>query len=146
MNTLFRRIWKERSGYAFIAPLLGYIGMFIFLPVVYTIVLSFTRHEFLRPTKDALVGLVNYVEWFHDPAIWETFKNTLYFLAMYIPTHVLYGLVLALLTNSIVNRRVATLYRSLLYLPVVLPLPIVAYAWKWMYDPTIGVFTHIIER
>jgi len=26
-----------------------------------------------------------------------------------------------------------------------LPLPIVAYAWKWMYDPTIGVFTHIIE-
>jgi multiple sugar transport system permease protein len=144
-NTLVRRIWKERSGYAFIAPLLAYMGMFIFLPVVFMIVLSFSRHEFLRPAKNMMVGLANYAEWFRDPAVWETFKHTLYFLAMYIPTHVLYGLILALLTNSVVNRRAATVYRSLLYLPVVLPLPIVAYAWKWMYDPTIGVFTHIIK-
>jgi len=34
----------------------------------------------------------------------------------------------------------------LLYVPVILPFPVVAYAWKWMYDPTWGIFNHLLGK
>ncbi len=144
MRSLLSRIWKGRDGYLYIAPLMAFFLVFVFVPVVYTLALSFMRHEFLKPGSTTFVGFSNYIEWFRDPAVWETAKNTFYFLILYIPAHVIYGLLLALLTHSVKNDRISTAYRSFLYLPVVLPLPIVAYAWKWMYDPTIGVFNHIL--
>lgn len=136
--------WKGRIGYLFIAPLLVYVGVFVFFPVAYTVGLCFMRYEFLRPSRNAFVGFANYIEWARDPEVWHSFKITFYFLAMYIPFHVIYGLVLALLLYKITNRRLSTFYRCLLYFPVVLPLPIVAYAWKWMYDPTFGVLNHFL--
>jgi len=137
-------IWKGRIGYLFIAPLLAYIGIFVFFPVGYTLMLSFMRYEFLRPSRNAFVGFANYIEWACDPEVWHSFKITFYFLAMYIPSHVIYGLVLALLLFKVTKRKMSTLYRCLLYIPVVLPLPIVAYAWKWMYDPSWGVINHLL--
>lgn len=139
-----KEMWRSRISYLFITPLLAYIGVFVFFPVGYTVVLSFMRFEFLRPSRTTFIGFSNYIEWFRDPAVWHSLKITFYFLAMYIPAHVLYGLALALLINKVTNRRLSTFYRCLLYIPVVLPLPIVAYTWKWMYDPTWGVANHLL--
>jgi len=140
----FQEIWKGKVGYLFITPLLVYFGFFVAFPAVYTIMLSFMRYKFLQPSHTRFVGFANYIEWFHDPAVWETFRITLRFLAIYLPAHIIYGLILALLLNKVVSKRLSTFYRCLLYIPVVLPLPIVSYAWKWMYDPGYGVFNHLL--
>lgn len=131
-------------GYLFIAPLLAYIAIFVFLPIGYTLLLSFMRYEFLAPSHNAFVGLSNYIEWARDPEVWHSFKITLYFLAMYIPSHILCGLLLAVLLYSVANSKLATIYRCLLYIPVVLPFPVVVYAWKWIYDPTWGIFNQLL--
>lgn len=133
-------------GYLFIAPLLICITVFVFLPIGYTLLLSFMRYEFLAPSRNAFVGFANYVEWIGDPEVWHSFKVTLYFLAMYIPSHILCGLLLAILLYAVANSKLATTYRCLLYVPVVLPFPVVIYAWKWMYDPTWGVFNQLLAK
>ena len=143
-HPLLKKMWREKEGYLYIAPLMIFVGVFVFYPIIYTFIITTMRYEFLRPDRREFIGLANYVEWFKDPAVWETGGNTLHFLAIYIPIHIVYGLILALLTHSLINKKATTVYRSLLYLPVVLPMPIVAVAWKWMYDPTLGVFNHLL--
>ncbi len=133
-------------GYLFIVPLLAYITIFVFVPIGYTLTLSFMRYEFLAPSRNSFIGFANYLEWGRDPEVWHSLKVTLYFLVMYIPSHVLCGLFLAILLYSVANRRLATVYRCLLYIPVVLPFPVVAYVWKWMYDPSWGIFNELLGK
>lgn len=120
--------------------------MFVLYPVLRTFYLTFMRYEFLRPDRRHFVGLDNYITWFQDPRGLETFWVSLKFFLMYVPSSTLLALLLALALDRVGRAYFATLYRTIFYLPVVLPAGIIFIVWTWIYDPTWGVMNTLIQN
>lgn len=85
------------------------------------------------------VGTENYRELFRDPTFWISLSNTVVFSAVVITLRVVLGLALAYAIWSKVTRH-KTFFRAIFYMPTVTPMVAIAYVWKMMYNPQIGIF------
>ncbi len=104
------------AGYAFLAPNLALLGLFLFLPLLWAIVISFRRTDGFGDGSSA--GLANYARLLTDPVFWQSALNTAVFTALVVPTSMALGLGLAVLMNSVLPAR--TLYRTIIVLPMVI--------------------------
>lgn len=96
------------------------IGFVIFMagPMVWSLWLSFTDYDPLRPDT-TFVGLENYQDAIADPMVRTSLWNTLYFTVFSVPGTLVIGLALALLLNRV--GRSAGFFRTVFYLPNVAP-------------------------
>jgi ABC-type sugar transport system permease subunit len=139
-----KRVWRGKIGYLFILPMLTFFSVFVLYPTLRTFSLVFMRYEFLRPDRVEFVGLGNLIEWAQDPRVPETFWVSIKFFLYYVPSSVLLALVVALVLDRVTRTSVATVYRTIFYLPVVLPAGIIFLIWTWIYDPGWGVMNTLL--
>ena len=96
---------KRRSdsllGMAFFGPALVLLTVFLFIPMVLTLVFSFTDYFALNPNLTRFVGLKNYVGIFKDELFLQSFFNTVRFVLIILPCQGLGALGLALLINKV---------------------------------------------
>ncbi len=134
---------RRRIGPAlwFVAPALGLIGVFFLLPVVASLVLSFTDFD-IYAIADArhlrLVGADNYAGLLRDPRFWTALRNTLYFVLVGGPLSVAVSLGAALLVSARLAR-FRGFFRTVFFLPVVTTLVAVAVVWRYLYHPRFGL-------
>lgn len=131
----------------FLAPALGLILLFFFLPVLGALVLSFTDFDiYALGGLDRLrwVGLHNYGRLLHDPLFWVALQNTVYFVVVGGPLSVAFSLAAALLVN---HRSIPLpgVWRSALFLPVVTTLVAMAVVWRYFYHPRFGFLNFALE-
>ncbi len=121
--------------YAFISPwLFGFVTL-VALPMLSSLALSFTDWDSFQPPQ--FVGLSNYVELFtDDPLFWEALGHTLYFAAVSVPLSLLIALGLASLLAR--PMRGARFFRTVIYIPAVVPLVAAAMIFKWLLAPDAG--------
>jgi multiple sugar transport system permease protein len=143
-TNLMKRIWAGRTGYLFIVPMLIFYLFFVLYPFVRTLMLVFMRFEFLRPDRTAFVGLDNLIEWAQDPRVLETFWVSIKFFLYYVPASIIIALAVALVLDRVGRAYLATMYRTIFYLPVVLPASIIFIIWTWIYDPQWGVLNTLL--
>jgi multiple sugar transport system permease protein len=119
--------------YLFVSPWL--VGFLVFLlgPMVASVYLSMTDWDtFTAPTW---VGLQNYVTLLRDdPVFWKALWNTLYYAAISVPLGLALGLWLANLLNKQVRGQRA--FRTLIYLPTLVPLVATAMIFKMVLAPS----------
>ena len=130
----------------FVAPALGLIIVFFFLPVAGALLLSFTDFDiYALGDLERLrwVGLGNYRRLLADPLFRTALKNTLYFVAVGGPLSVAVSLGMALLVNHRMAR-CQGVFRSLLFLPVVTTLVAVAVVWRYLYHPRYGFLNYAL--
>jgi ABC-type sugar transport system permease subunit len=137
-------VGEAAMGYLFIAPLLLVFGAFVLYPLGQAILYALSRYQFLTGVPPRFTGLENVQRWVTDERVLESIGTTLQYTLIYVPVSTLFALAVAMLLDRVVTRRLATIYRVLLYLPVVLPASIVFHMWKWMYDPTWGLFNQLL--
>jgi multiple sugar transport system permease protein len=114
--------------------LLG-MGVFYFLPVASSLVLSFAEWDLLTPIK--WIGASNYIAVLRDPVVQQALRNTLVFICGYLPSVVAIGLGLALLLNRKLKGR--TVFRAIYFVPVVTSWVAVSLIWKWLLNPQYGL-------
>ncbi len=137
---------QNRAGWAFVAPALGLIGLFFFVPVLAGLVLSFTDFDVYaigQPDTARFMGLANYLQVLRNPDFWRALGNTLYFVLLGGPLSVAASLVAALLVNSKLVR-FPGLYRSIFFMPVVTTLVAVAIVWRYLYHPQYGLLNWLL--
>jgi ABC-type sugar transport system permease subunit len=118
--------------------------IFVLYPFLRTLMLVFMRFEFLRPDRTAFVGLDNLIEWVQDPRVVETFWVSIKFFLYYVPASIIIALAVALVLDRVGRAYLATIYRTIFYLPVVLPASIIFIIWTWIYDPQWGVLNTLL--
>lgn len=137
VGALDGRVPRRRAGrrarkqafwfYLFIAPwLLGFLGLTLF-PTVMGLLMSFTNYDGFNLETVSWVGLENYQRALEDPEALHALKRTFAFMAVAVPAVVLVQLILASLLNQPVRAR--GFFRTIFYLPTLVP--IVATAWIW---------------
>jgi multiple sugar transport system permease protein len=132
----------DRSKYVALAVLLlpSLSGMFAFimLPVLSSLVLSFAEWDLIGEIK--WTGLGNYLVALGDPAVRGALKNTLFFIAGYLPAVVAIALGLALLLNRRLKGRIV--FRAIYFVPAVTSWVAVSLIWKWLLNPQYGLVNY----
>jgi multiple sugar transport system permease protein len=141
-----RRSWSRystRTFYLFIAPwfVLGFIGLTA-IPLLYAFLVSFTNFDGMSGHWRWL-GLDNYAELIGDPDTWYSLGRTFLYTVVSVPLSVGGGLGLALLLNR--RLRAVGLYRTIFYVPSVVPVVASAVMWKIMFDRDAGIINALIE-
>jgi raffinose/stachyose/melibiose transport system permease protein len=135
---------RQQARYAvlFIAPgLLIYLAFMIY-PFLNTIYLSFTNWDGITANKD-WVGLSNYARIFGEEAALKAFVNNIIWVILGTISPVVLGLFEALLVWS--GARGSILFRTLYFLPFVLPLVVVGIVWQWIYHPLFGIVNTVLD-
>ena len=128
-------------GWLFSTPFLVLFGVFMLLPIVATLLMSFTdfgARDVTRPFEAEFVGLDNYTRLFDDDVFRTALFNTGYFVVVGVPLTVVLGLLVAVLLNNGIDRA-RTFFRVGFYAPVVTTIVAVAVVWRFVLDPSDGL-------
>lgn len=137
---------EVRGAWIFVAPALGALAAFLFVPVAASLALSFTDFDLYAvadPANLRFVGADNYRALLGDPLFWRALRNTAYFALVGGPLSVAVSLGAALLVHARLTR-FRPLFRTLFFLPVVTTLVAVAVVWRFLYHPRIGLVNHVL--
>ncbi len=124
------------TGLLFISPwLVGFLVFYLY-PALASLYYSFTDFRILREPE--WIGLQNYQRMVNDPLFWKALSNTLWLVVVMVPISVAVALGVALLLNvrGIFGMSV---FRTIFYLPVVVPAVASAVLWIWLLNPKYGL-------
>ncbi|MFD1019666.1 carbohydrate ABC transporter permease [Thalassobacillus hwangdonensis] len=125
----------------FLLPnLLGFL-IFIGVPIVSSLVISFTDWDLLGSME--FTGIDNYIRLANDPEFWISFRNTFFFIFGYLPLVMIFGLGCALLLNKKIRFR--AFFRATYFLPVITSWVAVSLVWKWLYNPKFGLINYMLS-
>jgi multiple sugar transport system permease protein len=128
--------------YLLISPWLLGLLLFVLGPMLASLAISFTQWDLLSAAK--FVGLDNYDRLFsRDPLFWQSLKVTVLYTVAYVPLELAGGLVLALLMNQ--PLRGIGLFRTIYYLPSVLPGVAFVVLWMWILHPDVGLINTLLS-
>ena len=135
----------EWSGYLFLLPYLVLFAVFLLLPLIFGLVLSFTKYEMLTSAPARFVGLDNYQEALRDPYFGKSLWATIRFVVMASPLTVGLALLLALAISTIPERR-QHFYRLAVFLPTMITISVAGILWRWMYSTEFGAFNAMLSK
>lgn len=138
---IVRKIQKsDRNGYLFVLPYVVYFFVFVAYPLVFSIILMFSRWNIVTPME--WVGLKNFIRMLHDPLFFKALGNTGIFLLIHIPFQIAVALGLALLLNSKIKFR--SFFRAVYFMPVVVSGVVVTILWQQLYSYDYGVLNAVL--
>ena len=136
------RYRQEFWAWVFLAPGLLYFLVFLIIPLIASMYVSFTDWDILTPPK--WIGLANYTELLRNPIIQRAIFNTFYYAAVTIPVTIFLGLMIALSLNRAFFGR--AFFRTIYYLPVVISAAATAFLWIWIFQSQVGLLNHLLKQ
>ncbi len=134
---------RLRNGLLFASPyIVGFTAFFLY-PLLASIYYSFCRYNAMR--HPVWIGLRNYADlFFHDPLFWKSLGNTLYYTAFAVPLSLAFSITIALLLNAKI--RGMSVYRTVFFLPTVVPIVASSVLWLWVLNPTAGIVNILLGK
>jgi len=126
---------NRRNGLLFCLPWLVGLTVFLVYPLCAAFYYSLCDYSVLLPP--VFIGLDNYVDLMKDPLFWKSLYNTAYYAAGSVLLGLVVSLTLALLLNSKVKG--LGLYRTIFFLPSLMPVVAGSILWLWMYNGQSGI-------
>ena len=123
--TLRRRL----TPYAFLAPALILLGVFVFYPIAAVIYYSLTDYDIVTPP--VFIGLANFARLLDDDVLRLALLHSFVYLLV---TPILIALSIAL--AIVVNRKLRGIhvYRALYFVPAVSGSIAIGLTWRWLFD------------
>ena len=140
-RSLRLRTRRAITAYAFLAPALIVLAVFLFYPSIEGFRVSLYNYN---PFSQKFVGLANYTTLLADPRFWNALKNTLVYAATTTILILVISLALALLLNAKIAARSAT--RLIVFIPYALSMGVVSIVFTFLLDPDIGWYTYLAEK
>ena len=135
----FRSHWLP---YALIAPQLAVTLIFFIWPAAQAIRQSFLREDPFG-LSSRFVGLANYTRLLDNPEYLDSFRVTVVFSTATAALSMGLALLLAVAVDRII--RANQFYTTLVIWPYAVAPAVAGVLWWFMFNPTIGIFTYILE-
>lgn len=119
------------------APALFFYTIFLIIPMLATVAISFTEWSGINFATIRFNGLDNFVQMANDPFFWTALRNTFTFVFFALTVEFGLALITAILLES--NMRFAELFRGVYFVPSVLSLTVIGLLFGFILDPTIGL-------
>lgn len=142
-------IGERAAPFVLIMPMLVLLFVFTILPCLLTLVLAFFETDILAGTMH-FVGFANFSRAFARGDLVNSIGVTLLYMALTVPTSIVFGLLVALGINSLGRGQV--FWRAVYFLPVAATLVAMSIVWRWMFvghrgliDQTFGPLTGLAD-
>jgi ABC-type sugar transport system permease subunit len=125
-----RKRRTNKVGYLYVLPAFALYGLFVLAPALHTVYLSFFEWNGLG--KPRWTGLHNFGRVFSDPLLTAALKHSFFLLAFF----TVLPIAVALLVTVVVGRRPRRglgVFRTVFFLPQVVPLIAIGIMWRWFY-------------
>ncbi len=127
--------------YAFLALPLTMYAIWVIVPLVQTLILSFTNWDGVLPSYD-LVGFANFRRLFQDMHFRTSLLNNIRWLVGFAGVTVPLGLLLAVFLDQ--KFRGAKIYKTFMYLPMTLSFVVIGQIWMWILEPRTGALNSFL--
>ncbi|MBI1774391.1 MAG: sugar ABC transporter permease [Proteobacteria bacterium] len=139
---IHRRRWRTTTtdvvaAVVFLLPFMVILVLFHYWPMWKMLVDSFYDFQLLNPAKRLFVGVENYTDVFSDPHTLQSFKVSLTFAVGVVVTVVPLSFLLAVYLNGRMPAR--GLVRTIVFLPVVTSVVVIATMWTFLLNPSNGL-------
>jgi len=141
---LRKAIKRNLAPYLFISSPMLSILILVLFPVLFALYVSFTNWHLVARSR-SFVGLANYIHVLKDSVFHICLWNTTYFTLVYVSSVVILGLILALMLQKLPGR-FRLLMRYICFAPVVTSMVAISIVWKWLYQPSFGVFNYVLGK
>lgn len=143
-KSLLGELFEQRHSYLFIAPALILFFVFVFIPVIASFFLGFTRYNVVTPAQWA--GLENYRQiLFHDVRFWKALRNTVIYVLGVVPVGICISLLLAVAIDQKI--RFKNFYKTMFFMPAVTSVIAVSVIWKWLFaGEKYGLINHWLMK
>lgn len=142
VNPAPRRPWRARlepfQALLYLLPAVVMIGVWLYKPLVETFLLATYQWNLLPTTPKVFVAMENFERLLSLPEMRRATVNTLVYIFGTLPFSVLIPLAVALLTDQL-HTRWRNLYRTLIFVPMIMAPVVVSVIWRWLLHPTNGV-------
>jgi multiple sugar transport system permease protein len=135
----FRKSW---TGYLFIAP--GYLAFIVFMlvPILFAISLSFYKSSFDISARQ-FIGFTQYIQLSKDPIFIKALVNTIGYAMVIVPATVLISLIVALLIDPL-GYKTQAFFRGAFYIPGVAGGVVLSVVYLWIFNPTYGLLNYLL--
>ncbi|HAX03022.1 MAG TPA: hypothetical protein DHV05_03480 [Acholeplasmataceae bacterium] len=133
-------------GWMFVLPAIISIIIFIIYPIVFSSIMSFTNWKSLF-VDIKFVGFDNY-RWVFSrdgDLFWQGLNVSFKFALISTLIQTVLGFILASVLYNL-SRRAQSIYKVLLYTPVILPAAVVAVMWSFIYKPEVGLIDQFLSK
>jgi multiple sugar transport system permease protein len=133
-----RLYWRDTiQGYLFIMPVVLGLILWVFGPMIASFYFSLTEYGIL--SSPLFVGARNYVDMFSRPQlrVLHSLGVTITYAVVAVPLTLVAALGAALLVNQ--KLRGMRVFRTLLYIPTVVPIVAAVFVWGWLLHPDKGL-------
>lgn len=139
-----RNVQKTFAFYVFIAPwLLGFITLVV-VPLAIGLLISFSNYDGLNLSTVKFTGFKNYGRLGTDPDALYSLGRVAVWAALNIPLWVVTSFLLAYVLNHAIRGR--GVYRTLFYLPSVVPLVAVAWIGRILLHNSFGLVNQLLSE
>ena len=149
-ETAFRRVRQTKSqrretffGYLFASPVILGFCIFVFLPLLVSLGMSLTNYTIVN--QPHFIGLENFRRLFsgEDQFFYKSLQVTFYYVVLAVPMQMLVAFALALMLNQNIKGR--AIFRTIFYLPTIVPVVASALVWLWLFDPYMGILNTMLR-
>ncbi|MGI6726847.1 MAG: carbohydrate ABC transporter permease [Christensenellales bacterium] len=140
-NTIARR--RQFIGILFALPaILGFL-VFTIGPMIASFVFSFMDYKII--STPIWLGFDNYLKLLSgkDPWFFASVKATAYYVALSVPANLIFAFLIALLLNN--EMKLRALFRSIFYVPSIVPAVASSFVWMLMMNPNFGIFNMVLK-
>jgi multiple sugar transport system permease protein len=134
---------REQTFWAYVFLLPWIIGLLVFVlgPILFSLGLSFFNYTL--GSDSSFAGLANWIKAFtQDELFWPSIGRTFLYTAVVVPLSVFGALLVAMLLNQ--RLRATAFYRTVFFMPHLVPLVASAYIWLWLLNPQYGALNEFI--
>jgi multiple sugar transport system permease protein len=132
---------ESRAALFFASPWLIGFSVFLLYPLIASLYYSGCDYSVLKPP--VWIGAANYRDLFHDEVFWIALRNTATYACMALPLAIITAISLALLLNTAV--RGMAVFRTIFFLPSLVPMVSLAVLWLWIFNGEHGVLNALLR-
>jgi raffinose/stachyose/melibiose transport system permease protein len=133
---------QRRLGLLFVVPLIVLIGIFMVFPLINAFYYALVDFDGINPSPP-WVGLDNFTELLQDEDVYAAFKNNVIWIVLGTIGPLALGLGMALMVWS--ARIGSVFYRTVFFLPFILPQVAIGVVWGWIYEPSRGWLNKVLD-
>jgi multiple sugar transport system permease protein len=128
-------------GWLLITPAVLGLTIWVAFPLGLSLITSFLRWDMIMPPQ--YIGFQNYLGLSQDPLFWQAVRVTVRYTLIGVPAQIIAAFLAALLLNSKV--RGVKIFRTLFYIPSLIPVAVSCALWLWLYNQQFGLFNLILD-
>ena len=132
---------KNYKGYLYLLPALIILGVFVFYPIINTIIFSFDETK----ASGFKFGFGSYKYLFTDKRFLTSLFNTVIYAAIVPIISVVISLLLANTLVNLKSEKIRGMFQSIYFLPYVTSLVAIGIVWSWLFNSEYGVINYLLS-